>query len=294
MAAPPRRKSSCTPGAVAILLLVDANNVCLLRNFRFPLGETLWEIPAGTLEPGEEVLHAAQRELAEESGYRAAAWEKLTAFYPSPGIMNEVLHVFVARDLTPGEMRPEVDEQLEPITVPLAQALAWVHDGTIRDAKTMIALLLWHSRTLWGAGFKPPTHSGRLKTGPTFGPQLYRSGWTSRFLMPFFAKALPGGEVAAGTAAGIVAWMNLSRCPVAFTTNRLRGGDARPAASGLHARHRAKRRRMLRHYARSPDRRRCRRREEVSASSAQDAGARHFSSWSRPRNCRVPLTTTWT
>ncbi len=132
------------PGAVAILPLVDADNVCLLRNFRLPLGETLWEIPAGTLEPGEEVLHAAQRELAEESGYRAAAWEKLTAFYPSPGIMNEVLHVFVARDLTPGEMRPEADEQLEPMTVPLAQALAWVHDGTIRDAKTMIALLLWH------------------------------------------------------------------------------------------------------------------------------------------------------
>jgi ADP-ribose pyrophosphatase len=134
------------PGAVAILPLVDAEHVCLLRNFRFPLNETLWEIPAGTLEPGEDVSHAAERELAEESGYRAASWEKLTAFYPSPGILNEVLHLFVARDLTPGEMRLEPDEQMEPQTVALTQALAWVHDGTIRDAKTIIALLLWLSK----------------------------------------------------------------------------------------------------------------------------------------------------
>jgi len=131
------------PGAVAILPLVDAEHLCLLRNFRFPLNETLWEIPAGTLEPGEDVRHAAERELAEESGYRAASWEKLMAFYPSPGVLNEVLHIFVARDLTPGEPRLEIDEQIEAHTVPLAQALAWVQDGTIRDAKTIIALLLW-------------------------------------------------------------------------------------------------------------------------------------------------------
>jgi ADP-ribose pyrophosphatase len=134
------------PGAVAILPVVDDEHVCLLRNFRFPLGETLWEIPAGTLEPGEDVLHAAQRELAEETGYKAADWVKLTAFYPSPGIMDEVLHVFVGSSLTPGPMRLEIDEQMEPQTLALAQALAWVHDGTIRDAKTMIALLLWQSK----------------------------------------------------------------------------------------------------------------------------------------------------
>src|SRR5438270_927089 len=99
------------PGAVAVLPFVDAEHVCLLRNYRFPLSETLWEIPAGTLEPGEDVRHAAQRELAEESGYRAGSCEKLTAFYPSPGVLNEVLHVFVARDLTPGEPRLEIDEQ---------------------------------------------------------------------------------------------------------------------------------------------------------------------------------------
>jgi ADP-ribose pyrophosphatase len=136
------------PGAVAILALLDDEHLCLLRNYRFPLNETLWEIPAGTLEPGEEVLDAARRELSEETGYRAAAWQKLTAFYPSPGVLNEVLHIYVARDLTAGEMRPELDEQMDPHTVALTQALAWVHDGTIRDAKTMIALLLWQSALL--------------------------------------------------------------------------------------------------------------------------------------------------
>jgi ADP-ribose pyrophosphatase len=134
------------PGAVGILALVDDEHLCLLRNYRFPLNETLWEIPAGTLEPGEEVLHAAQRELAEETGYQAGKWDKLTAFYPSPGVLNEVLHIYVARELTPGAMHPEPDEQMEPHAVALTQALAWVHDGTIRDAKTMIALLLWQAK----------------------------------------------------------------------------------------------------------------------------------------------------
>ncbi len=136
------------PGAVAILALLDDEHLCLLRNYRFPLNETLWEIPAGTLEPGEDVLHATQRELAEETGYQAAAWEKLTAFYPSPGVLNEVLHIYVARGLTPGTMHPELDEQMAPETVTLTQALAWVHDGTICDAKTMIALLLWQAKKL--------------------------------------------------------------------------------------------------------------------------------------------------
>jgi ADP-ribose pyrophosphatase len=134
------------PGAVGILALPDADHLVLLRNYRFPLNETLWEIPAGTLEPDEDLLHAARRELAEETGYQATEWEKLTAFYSSPGILSEVLHLFVARNLTPGVMHPELDEQMEPQTVPVTQALAWLHDGTIRDAKTIIALLLWQAK----------------------------------------------------------------------------------------------------------------------------------------------------
>ncbi len=134
------------PGAVAILPLVSATEICLLRNERPVLGQTLWEIPAGTLEPGEPIEHAAVRELEEETGYRAGRFEKLTAFYPSPGCINEKTHLFVAHDLTPGAMRPEIDENLHPETVSLAQALAWMRDGTIQDAKTIIALLWWTTR----------------------------------------------------------------------------------------------------------------------------------------------------
>jgi ADP-ribose pyrophosphatase len=134
------------PGAVAILPLVSATEICLLRNERPVLGKTLWEIPAGTLEPGEAVEAAAVRELEEETGYRAGRYEKLTAFYPSPGCIDEITHLFVAFDLTPGPSRPEIDENLHHETVPLAQALAWVRDGTIQDAKTVIALLWWTTR----------------------------------------------------------------------------------------------------------------------------------------------------
>jgi ADP-ribose pyrophosphatase len=131
------------PGAVAILPLVDAEHVCLLRNQRPVVGATLWEVPAGTLEAGEPPDQAAVRELAEETGYTARSWRKLTAFYPSPGVLSECTHLYVARDLTPGAMHPEPGENLEPEIVARSDAVAWALDGTIRDAKTLIALLLW-------------------------------------------------------------------------------------------------------------------------------------------------------
>jgi ADP-ribose pyrophosphatase len=138
-----RRDVVLHPGAVAVLPLIDDDQVCLLRNRRPAVGETLWEVPAGTLEPGEAVEHAAIRELAEETGYQAGRWRKLAEFYPSPGVLSERTHLFVAKDLTAGPMRPEADEQLEPRVVPWSEALAWALDGTIRDAKTLVAILLW-------------------------------------------------------------------------------------------------------------------------------------------------------
>jgi ADP-ribose pyrophosphatase len=131
------------PGAVAIVALVDAEHVCLLRNQRPIVGETLLEIPAGTLEPGEAPEVAAPRELAEETGYRAQRWRKLAAFYPSPGVLSERTHLFVAEGLTPGKMQLEKDEQLTPEVVAWPDAVAWCLDGTIRDAKTLAGLLLW-------------------------------------------------------------------------------------------------------------------------------------------------------
>jgi ADP-ribose pyrophosphatase len=138
-----RRDVVLHPGAVAILPLIDDDHVCLLRNVRPNVGETLWEIPAGTLEPPEPIESAARRELMEETGYQAGKWRKLAAFFPSPGVLSERTHLFVAEDLTPGAMRLEADEQIQPETVTWGQALTWAMDGTIRDAKTLVALLMW-------------------------------------------------------------------------------------------------------------------------------------------------------
>jgi ADP-ribose pyrophosphatase len=138
-----RRDVILHPGAVVILPVLADGRVVLLRNHRFIMDEVLWELPAGTLEPGEAPEVAAPRELAEETGYRAGRWRKLAAFYASPGVMNEMLHLYAAEDLTPGPPRPEADENLEAHAVPWEQALGWVFDGTIRDGKTITGLLLW-------------------------------------------------------------------------------------------------------------------------------------------------------
>jgi ADP-ribose pyrophosphatase len=140
---PVRRDVVLHPGAVAILPLIDDEQVCLIRNERMVVGETLLEIPAGTLEPPEAPEAAAVRELAEETGYRAGRWDKLTEFYPSPGVLNERTHLFLARELTPGAMNLDHDEHIHPEIVAWRQALSWVREGVIRDAKTMIAILLW-------------------------------------------------------------------------------------------------------------------------------------------------------
>ena len=138
-----RRDLILHPGAVVILPVIDRDHICLLRNFRFVIGETLWELPAGTLEPGEPIEKAAARELLEETGYTAKKWRSLGFLYASPGVLDEKLHLFVAEDLTPGPARPEADEQLEPKTVPWSEALRMALDGTITDAKTITAILLW-------------------------------------------------------------------------------------------------------------------------------------------------------
>jgi ADP-ribose pyrophosphatase len=138
-----RRDVILHPGAVVILPVIDRGHVCLLRNHRWVVGETLWELPAGTLEPGEELEPAARRELLEETGYQADRWRYLGYLFASPGVLDEKLHLFVAEGLTPGPNRPEADEQLEPVTVPFGEAVRMCLDGRIKDAKTVTALLLW-------------------------------------------------------------------------------------------------------------------------------------------------------
>lgn len=143
-----RRDVVLHPGAVVILPVIDAENVCLLRNHRWVVGETLWELPAGTLEPGEDLEHAARRELQEETGYTAERWTSLGYLYASPGVLDEKLHLFMAEGLTAGESRPEADEELEAVTVKLDEAVRMCLDGQIKDAKTVTALLLWERKRL--------------------------------------------------------------------------------------------------------------------------------------------------
>jgi ADP-ribose pyrophosphatase len=139
-----RRDVVLHPGAVVILPLLADGSVVLLRNRRPATGETLLEVPAGTLEPGEAPEVAAVRELAEETGYSAGRWRKLHEFYPSPGVLSERMFLFVAQDLTPGPMHLDAGEEIEPHVVAWDQALTWALDGTIRDGKTLVAILLWH------------------------------------------------------------------------------------------------------------------------------------------------------
>jgi ADP-ribose pyrophosphatase len=138
-----RRDVILHPGAVVILPVLDADRVVLLRNHRFAIDETLWEVPAGTLEPDEPLQACAERELTEETGYTAAKWRSLGYLYASPGVLDEKLHLFVAEDLTPGPAKPEPDEQLHPEVVRLDEAIRMCLAGEIKDAKTITSLLLW-------------------------------------------------------------------------------------------------------------------------------------------------------
>jgi ADP-ribose pyrophosphatase len=147
---PDGREARCQyvkhPGAVAILPLVDDRHVCLIRGRRLTVGKTLIEIPAGTREPNESPLVTARRELAEETGYQAAQWEPLATYYPSPGVLNEQMWVFVARDLTPGPPAREANEEIENLVVTWDDAMNMLDRGEIQDSKTLVALLSFDRR----------------------------------------------------------------------------------------------------------------------------------------------------
>ncbi len=119
--------------------------VVLIRNERFAVKQTLWELPAGTLEPGEDPAACAARELAEETGYEAQRIERLTAFYPSPGFCTEKLHAYRATGLRHIGQSLDETERITPHVVPLAEAYEMVRDGRIEDAKTIATLLYHHA-----------------------------------------------------------------------------------------------------------------------------------------------------
>jgi ADP-ribose pyrophosphatase len=131
------------PGSVVILPMVAPDKVCLIQNYRVAVGETLWELPAGTLEQGEEPAKCAHRELIEETGYRAGNLEKLCEFFVSPGILHERMHLFLATDLVAGAAALESGEEIQTCVTKLDEALRMIETGQLQDAKSLIGLLLY-------------------------------------------------------------------------------------------------------------------------------------------------------
>ncbi len=128
------------PGAAAVVPLKEDGTVVLIRQFRHATGGYIYEIPAGKLNPGEDPLDCAARELEEEVGYRAATLELLCSIFTAPGFADEVIHIYQATGLTKGRQQLDRDEVLEVIEMPLAEAVQHILKGTIRDAKTIIGL----------------------------------------------------------------------------------------------------------------------------------------------------------
>jgi ADP-ribose pyrophosphatase len=139
------------PGASAVVPMLDTDaddpTVLLIRQYRYAADGYLYEIPAGRLDPGESPMQCAHRELAEETGYRAARVEPLFTMYTTPGFTDEKIHLFLATGLTAGDADREADEFLELVPTKLSRALSMVEQGEIKDAKTALALL-------YAAGFR--------------------------------------------------------------------------------------------------------------------------------------------
>lgn len=129
------------PGGVCIAALTVQQELLFVRQFRYPYGKTVWELPAGKREPGEEPLVTARRELTEETGATAATFLSLGELYPTPGYSNEIIYLYAATGLTAGEATPDEDEFLEVQRIPLAQAVQMVMEGQLPDAKTQTLVL---------------------------------------------------------------------------------------------------------------------------------------------------------
>lgn len=149
------------PGAVVMLAFTGEGELLLERQFRYPLAAHLLELPAGKIEAGEDPLLTAQRELLEETGYRAQRWTYLATVHPCVGYSDERLFYYLAEELAFAGVRLDHGEFLETLRVPLDEALAWVRDGRITDGKT-VAGLLWADKLRRGE-WRPPAAAATAK-----------------------------------------------------------------------------------------------------------------------------------
>jgi ADP-ribose pyrophosphatase len=131
------------PGAAAIVPLTSAGEVVMLEQYRHAVGGSLWEIPAGTMDPEDaSPLDCARRELVEETGFSAATWDALGELTPVPGYSDERIHLFLARALSPAAQNLDVDEIVSVTPLPLAEVRQMVFDGRITDAKTIAGIFM--------------------------------------------------------------------------------------------------------------------------------------------------------
>ena len=129
------------PGGVGIVALTPNGKICMVRQYRRPFDDFLLEIPAGKLNWGEEPFGCATRELEEETGYTAKNYQYLGRFFPTPGFCNEIIHIYLATDLTKGAANPDEDEFLEVEEYTIDELCDMILQGEIVDAKTVIGLL---------------------------------------------------------------------------------------------------------------------------------------------------------
>lgn len=130
-------------GSAVMMAVDDKNRILLVRQFRLPARQSMWELPAGRLDDGETPLQAAKRELIEETGYKAKRWDKLASFYPSPGYVSEKMTIFLATELTEGEAKPMEDERIEARWFKPKEVRDLIDGGKILDAKTIIGYYRW-------------------------------------------------------------------------------------------------------------------------------------------------------
>ena len=145
-------------GAVVILPFLAPDRILLIRNRRYTIGEYLVELPAGTLEKGEDSINCAGRELMEETGYLAGRLKLFTSFFTSPGILTERMYAYAAYDLQKGQATPEEGEEIELLPADWDEAIGMVRDGLITDGKTIAALLTYdrfHRQSETAGGARP-------------------------------------------------------------------------------------------------------------------------------------------
>ena len=142
------RRAVVNHGGSAVMMPVDENQrLLLVRQYRLPARASLWEFPAGRVDPGETLLAAARRELLEETGYRARKWKRLVSFYASPGYVSEKMTIFLATGLTAGQARPMEDEKIQCRWITARELDALIRAGKIVNAKTLVGFLAWKRYT---------------------------------------------------------------------------------------------------------------------------------------------------